>query len=77
MRSLANIKRSELRAVLTLLGLTYDGTNGGHEKWSKPGMLRPVIFQTHKEPIPEFIVKNILRNIGITKQEFIALLEQL
>lgn len=77
MRNLANIKRSELRAILTLLGLRYDGINGGHEKWSKPGMLRPVIFQTHKEPIPEFIIKNILRTIGISKQEFIALLERL
>ena len=41
----------------------------------KSGMLRPVIFQTHNDPIPEFIIKNNLRTLGLGKDEFLSLLE--
>ncbi len=77
MRSLSNVSIKELRLVLTALGLTCDGINGGHEKWSKQGMRRPVVFQTHLEPVPEFIVKSAIRDLSMTRQEFIALLESL
>ena len=52
------------------LGLTYVRTKGGHEMWYKEGMLRNVVFQTHEEPVPEDIVKNNIKTIGITKEEF-------
>ena len=77
MRGLSNISIKELRAVLSRLGLSCDGTKGGHEKWSKAGMARPVVFQTHKDPVPEFIVKNAIRDLGMTRQEFLAVLETL
>ena len=37
----------------------------------------PLIFQTHIEPVPEFIVKNAIRDIGITQQEFMDVLGKL
>ncbi|MCD8285561.1 MAG: type II toxin-antitoxin system HicA family toxin [Prevotellaceae bacterium] len=77
MRNLSNITLDELRRVLQLAGLAFDGVSGGHEKWSKAGMTRPVIFQTHKEPVPEFIVRNIMRDIGMNRKDFISLLESL
>lgn len=43
--------------------------NTGHEKWNKEGMLRIVVFQTHIDPIPEFIVHNNLRNMGLTASD--------
>lgn len=75
MRTLANITIDEFRAILQRQGLTLVRVKGGHEVWAKPGMLRPVIIQTHINPIPEFIVRNNLRNLGINKQEFLSLLE--
>ena len=77
MRTLSNITIAELRSVLTRLGLTKVRTKGGHEAWMKPGMKRPVIVQTHVNPVPEFIIKNNLRVIGISKQDFLAELESL
>lgn len=76
MRNLSNISVAEFRAVLQMLGLEKVRTKGGHEAWMKPGMTRPVIIQTHVEPIPEFIVRNDLKNMGISKQEFLELLEK-
>lgn len=68
---LSNISIAEFKEFLVDQGCTQvDNGNDGHEKWTKDGCLRPVIFQTHVDPIPEFIVKNNLRNIDMTRKEF-------
>jgi len=77
MKTLSNISVAEFRSVLKELGLQQIRVKGGHEAWAKPGMLKPVIFQTHINPIPEFIVKNNLRTLEITKQEFLSILERI
>jgi hypothetical protein len=40
-------------------------------------MLRNVVFQNHVEPIPEDIIKNNIRTIGISKEEFDAQLDEI
>lgn len=71
---LSNISLTDFRRFLFTAGCTRTATvtrtkgRGGHEKWNKPGLTRPVILQTHIEPVPEFIVKNTLRNLGMTKE---------
>lgn len=77
MRSLSNITVQECREVFSLLGLNKIRTKGGHEAWMKKGMARPAIIQAHVTPVPEFIMKNNLANIGISKKEFLSLLEQI
>ena len=76
MRSLSNISVAEYRRVLRYLGLTCMRTNGGHESWMRPGLLRPIVFQTHIDPVPEFILRNGLRSLGLGRDEFLALLER-
>ena len=77
MKRLSNLTVAEFRHTLMVLGLHPQRTKGGHEAWTKKGMTRPVIFQTHIEPVPEFIVKNAIRDIGITRQEFMDILDKL
>ena len=70
-QKLSNIGIAEWRRFLAYIGcVESDGGNDGHEKWWKDGCERPVIYQTHIEPIPEFIIKNNLRTLGITKKVF-------
>lgn len=76
MRNLSNITIAEFRSILQRLGLSRVRTRGGHEAWMKSGMLRPIIIQSHIEPLPEFIVRNNLRNLGISKEEFLKMLEE-
>lgn len=76
MKTLSNVSIKDFRAVLKMLGLAQIRTKGGHEAWMRKGMTRPVIFQTHIEPIPEFIIRNNLRNLNINKQDFLCLLEK-
>ena len=66
----SNISVARFRKILKAFGLEQVRTKGGHEMWFKEGMLRNVVFQTHEEPIPEDIVLNNIRTLGITKEEF-------
>ncbi len=73
----SNISIARFRKILKALGLELVRTKGGHEMWFKEGMLRNVVFQTHEEPIPEDIIKNNIRTIGISKEEFDKVLEEI
>lgn len=68
---LSNISISQFREFLFYVGCSRISIEGGHEKWHKEGCLRPIIIQTHIDPIPEFIVRNNLRSLGLTKSDFI------
>ena len=43
----------------------------------RDGLRRPVIIQTHEDTVPELVVRKTINDLGITRKEFIALLEQL
>ncbi|MBP5677233.1 MAG: type II toxin-antitoxin system HicA family toxin [Bacteroidales bacterium] len=75
MKKLSNITLDEFRTFLKAKGLTMQRTNGGHEMWSCEGMPRPVVFQTHIDPLPEFVVKNNLMAIGVSRKEFLDFFE--
>lgn len=75
MKKLSNITLDEFRAFMKAQGLTMQRTNGGHEMWAREGMARPVVFQTHIDPLPEFVVKNNLTAMGVTRKEFLDFFE--
>ena len=70
MGRLSNITIDLFRSFLKSEGLTLIRTTGGHEIWGKPGLTRPIVIQTHVDPIPEFIIINNLRSLGITRKSF-------
>ena len=65
-----NISIRLYKKILTELGLEYVRTKAGHEMWFKEGMLCNIVFQTHEEPVPEDVIFNNIRTIGITSKEF-------
>ena len=71
---LSNISLTDIREFLKALGCEHISTEGGHEKWRKEGLTRPIIIQTHIDPVPEFIVKNILRNLQVTKESYFEIM---
>ncbi len=74
-RKLSNISLAVYRIFLSKAGCKYIRTSDGHEVWSKKELTRPVIFQTHIDPVPEFIIKNALRAMGISKNRFWEILD--
>lgn len=71
---LRNISLRTIRQYLTWKGLKLYRTNGGHEIWGCSDLLRPIVVQTHVDPVPEFIVKQILRNLNTDREDFIKFL---
>lgn len=71
---LSNVPLADYRLFLQKAGCSYTSIKGGHEKWTKRGLLRPIIVQTHVDPVPEFIIKNALRSLGLTKADFFKIL---
>lgn len=74
-KKLTNVTIQELRKFLKKIGCELKRTKGGHEHWAKVGLLRPITFQTHIEPVPEFTTKNILRNLDLSAKDFWEILE--
>lgn len=68
---LSNISLALFRTFLKEQGCSLTDITGGHEKWSKKGLLRPIVIQTHIDPIPEFILRNNLRVLKLTKKDFV------
>lgn len=74
-KKLSNISIAKFQAFLDLCLCKQIGIKGGHEKWTRVDLTRPIVFQTHIDPIPEFIVKNNLRGLGYSKKQFFEILE--
>jgi len=73
-RKLSNVRLSDCREFLLKAGCKLSRTEGGHEIWTKENLTRPIVVQTHIEPVPEFIIKNALRNLGLKKKDFFEIL---
>ena len=77
---MSNVSLRDMRMALKKLGFEKCNVSkgrGGHEKWVKNGMQRPIIVQTHKDPVPEHIVRQIMRHLDFTRDEFKDLLQSL
>jgi hypothetical protein len=73
-QKLSNVKLADIREFLKKCECKCIGINGGHEKWTRADLLRPIIIQTHIDPVPEFIVLQILRALSISKKDFFRIL---
>lgn len=72
---LSNISLTLFREYLVNIGCKRIAIEGGHEKWVLKGCIRPIIIQTHIDPIPEFILRNNLRTLHKTRKDFIEWLK--
>ena len=71
---LSNVSLEDYRLFLKKAGCKCVRTSGGHEHWTRKDLNRPVTIQTHVNPVPEFIIKNGLRILGLTKKDFFEIL---
>lgn len=73
---LSNISLKDFREFLFEKGCSRidNGTRGrgGHELWTKQGLMRSITLQTHIDPIPERVVKSNLNTLGVSRKEFEA-----
>lgn len=55
-------------------GFTFSRQRGDHLIYTKIGIKRPLVIPMHKE-VPVFIIKNLLRTAGMSRDQFFALLQ--
>jgi predicted RNA binding protein YcfA (HicA-like mRNA interferase family) len=67
---LSNVSLQDYRLFLQKTGCKITRTKGGHEHWTRNDLNRPITVQTHVDPVPEFIIRNALRALGMNKQDF-------
>lgn len=77
MKKISNVSARELRLVLKRLGFVMVHNKTRHEAWDKKGTLRPVVFSPTKDPLPTFVVLNCIRDMGVSKADFLSMLEEL
>lgn len=70
-KHLRNIPLKLYRDFLKDQGCSCNRTSGGHEHWSRSDLLRPITVQMHVDPVPEFIIKNALKQLGLSKKDFL------
>ena len=68
---LRNIRLDDYRKYLEHIGCKCTRTKGGHEHYTRQDLLRPLTLQSHITPVPEFIIKNHLRILSLTKKQFL------
>jgi predicted RNA binding protein YcfA (HicA-like mRNA interferase family) len=67
---LSNIPLDKMVWFLQHQGLKCISTEGGHAKYTRNDLRRPIIIQTHISPVPTFIVSQILKHLGFNKTSF-------
>jgi predicted RNA binding protein YcfA (HicA-like mRNA interferase family) len=55
-------------------GFTLARTRGDHLIYTKPGVKRPLVIPAYKA-VPVFIIRNLLRTSGLTRERYFELLE--
>ena len=54
-------------------GFSFHHQSGDHLIYIKPEVKRPLVIPMYKE-VPVFIIKNLLRTAGMTRERFFVLL---
>lgn len=72
-----NVSLRDCRKFLIKVGCQTKRTTGGHEHWTRSDLLRPITIQTHIDPIPERIMKQIIIALDIDRDEFREILNNL
>jgi hypothetical protein len=74
-RHLRNISISQLESFLELCGCKFIKNKKGHCQYTRADLTRPLVFQNHINPVPEFIIQNLLRGLKYSKNDFFDILD--
>lgn len=70
-KHLRNIGLKDYRDFLEHIGCKLIRIKGGHFQYARNDLGRPLTLQTHIDPVPEFIILNHLRVLGMSRKEFL------
>jgi predicted RNA binding protein YcfA (HicA-like mRNA interferase family) len=71
---IAPVSYGRLAKVLEKKGFRLVRQKGDHMIYSKEGVVRPIVIPKY-DNIPVFVILNNLRSAGISREEYLSLLE--
>lgn len=74
---LRNVSLKDCRKFLDLTGCKHIRSSGGHDVWTRSDFLRPIVLQSHIDPVPERIMKQILTALEMDRDEFVEKMSEL
>jgi predicted RNA binding protein YcfA (HicA-like mRNA interferase family) len=76
MDKVGKVSWQRFEKFLLAIGCEFKSEEGDHRKYKKSDLLRPIIIPRDKE-LPQFIISNNLRTLGISKEEFVQIIKNL
>jgi predicted RNA binding protein YcfA (HicA-like mRNA interferase family) len=73
MPTISPVASQTLVRVFEKDGFTLSRTSGDHQIFTKAGVKRPLVIPTYKS-VPVFIIRNLLRTSGMTRERYFELL---
>ena len=75
MKRITPIPSRRLRKVFEKAGFKCVRSEGDHFVYTKEGVSRPIVIPDWPE-VPVFIITNNLRSAGLTREEYLELLDE-
>ena len=63
----------KLISVFEVEGFAFARQSGDHLIYTRPGVKRPFVIPTYT-PVPVFVIKNLIRTAGLTRERYFQLL---
>ncbi len=76
MPALTPIKWKEFERFLLFVGCVYKRQSGGHRIYTRAGLKRPLVVPAHGT-IPVFVIRNNLRLLEITPEQYFEILKKI
>lgn len=76
MPKLSPLGWKDFEKFLLFVGCRFERQKGDHRVYWREGLKRPVILPTYKN-LPIFIIRNNLRTLGISVDEYLEILKKL
>ncbi len=76
MDSIRPISWKKFEKVILFVGCIYERKKGDHRIYGRKDLKRPVVFPEDKD-LPVFIIRNNLRVLGISHEEYFIILKKI
>lgn len=74
MEGVGKVDWKRFEKFLLKSGCHFKGQESRHIKYKKPGILRPIIVPKVSE-LPDFIILNNLRTLGVSRGDFVKIIK--
>lgn len=71
---LSNIPLSKFKKFLENQRCKHIGGKGGHLKYTRKDLKRPIVIQSHIDPVPVRIIGQVLRAMKLTNKKFLEVI---